>query len=161
MNSKHLKVVSTLVFLVSAVAILSLDQITKHIVNKNLPVSSSIEVIPKIFFITNIKNSGASFGLFQSRTNVLVVVSIIAVILIIILKIKLNLNSIIYNISLGFVLGGAIGNLLDRVFIGEVTDFFYFVYFPPVFNVADSFIVIGFGVIILIISKKYLKKDGT
>jgi len=160
MNSKYLKVILNLVFLISAAFILSLDQITKYIVNKNLPVNSSIEIIPKVFFITNVKNSGASFGLFQNRTNILVVVSVIAIILIIILKIRLNLNSIIYNISLGFVLGGALGNLIDRFFIGEVTDFFNFVYWP-VFNVADSFIVIGFGVIILIVFKKYLKKDGT
>ena len=160
MNSKYLKVVLNLVFLISAGFILLIDQITKYVVNKNLPVNSSIEVIPKIFFITHVKNSGAAFGLFQNRTNIFVAISVIAVILIIILKIKLNLNSIIYNISLGFVLGGALGNLIDRFFVGEVTDFLNFVFWP-VFNVADSFIVIGFSVIILIVFKKYLKKDET
>ena len=158
MSPKHSKLVINLTFVIGACFVLLLDQITKYAVNKIIPASSSIEVIPGIFFLTNIKNSGAAFGFFQNGTNILIVISIVAVLLIIFLKIKLSLDSIAYNISLGFVLGGALGNLVDRYLIGEVTDFFNFVYWP-VFNIADSFIVIGFGVIILIIVKEYLRKD--
>jgi len=158
MSPKHSKLVINLTFVIGACFVLLLDQVTKYAVNKIIPASSSIEVIPGIFFLTNIKNSGAAFGFFQNGTNILIVISIVAVLLIIFLKIKLSLDSIAYNISLGFVLGGALGNLVDRYLIGEVTDFFNFVYWP-VFNIADSFIVIGFGVIILIIVKEYLRKD--
>jgi len=158
MSPKHSKLVINLTFITGACFVLLLDQVTKYVVNKLISASGSVEIIPNIFFLTNIKNSGAAFGLFQNGTNILIVISIVAVLLIIFLKIKLNLDSIAYNISLGFVLGGALGNLVDRYLIGEVTDFFNFVYWP-VFNIADSFIVIGFGVIILIIVKEYLRKD--
>ena len=70
----------------------------------------------------------------------------------------LSLDFVFYNISLGLILGGALGNLVDRYFIGEVTDFISFSFFPPVFNVADSFIVIGFILIIILILREYLKQ---
>jgi len=157
MGSKRLKVVMNLFFLASAVSILLLDQATKYIINKNIPVNNSIEIIPNIFFLTHVKNSGAAFGLFQNNTNIFIAVSVIAVILIIVLKVKLCINSLFYNISLGFILGGALGNLIDRFLVGEVTDFFNFVFWP-VFNVADSFIVIGFCLLIFVLFKKYFKK---
>ncbi|MBC7333740.1 MAG: signal peptidase II [Actinobacteria bacterium] len=139
-------------FLISAALIVFLDQLTKYIINQNIPPNSSIEVIPGVLFITHVRNSGVAFGLFPNKTNIFIIVSIIAVILIIILKAKLNISSVLYNISLGFVLGGAVGNLIDRFILGEVTDFINFVFWP-VFNVADSFIVIGFCLLIFIIFK--------
>jgi signal peptidase II len=75
------------------------------------------------------------------------------------LKIKMPINSFFYNLALGFILGGAIGNLIDRIIIGEVTDYLYVAYFA-VFNIADSFIVIGFGIIIVIIIKTFFKKGA-
>lgn len=148
------------IFLVSAALIVFLDQLTKYIINQNIPLNGSIEVIPHIFFITHVKNSGVAFGLFPNKTNIFIIVSAVAVILIIILKVKLNINSTLYNISLGFVLGGAIGNLIDRLVLGEVTDFINFVFWP-VFNIADSFIVIGFCLLIFIIFKNWIKKGET
>ena len=71
----------------------------------------------------------------------------------------LSLDYIFYNVTLGFILGGALGNLADRFFAGEVTDFISFTIFPPVFNVADSFIVIGFSLIIILILKEHFRKD--
>ena len=73
----------------------------------------------------------------------------------------LNFNYGFYNVVLGFILGGAMGNLVDRFFVGEVTDFISFIFFPPVFNVADSFLVIGFSLIIILILKEYFKKVKT
>ena len=73
----------------------------------------------------------------------------------------LNLEFLFYNISLGFILGGALGNLVDRYFIVEVTDFISFTFFGPVFNIADSFIVIGFILIIILILREYLKQGKT
>jgi signal peptidase II len=93
--------------------------------------------------------------------KVLTIISFVAILLIIILKIMLNFDYVFYNITLGFILGGALGNLIDRFFIGEVTDFISFTIFPPVFNLADSFLVIGFTIIIILILKEYIKKDRT
>jgi len=147
-------------FLISAVCVLILDQVTKYIIIEKLPISSEIEVIRGFFYITNLKNTGAAFGLFQDSTRTLTIISFVAIVLIIILKIMLKLNYAFYNVSLGFILGGALGNLIDRYFVGEVTDFLNFTFWP-VFNIADSFIIIGFCLIIILILREYLKKGKT
>ena len=147
-------------FFISAICILILDQVTKYIIIEKLPINSSIEVIGGFFYITNVKNTGAAFGLFQDSIGILTIISIVAIVLIIILKITLKLNYAFYNVSLGFILGGALGNLIDRYFVGEVTDFINFTFWP-VFNIADSFIIIGFCLIIILILREYFKKGKT
>ena len=147
-------------FFISAVCILILDQVTKYIIIEKLPINSSIEVISGFFYITHVKNSGAAFGLFQDSIRTLTIISIVAIVLIIILKIMLKLNYAFYNVSLGFILGGALGNLIDRYFVGEVTDFINFTFWP-VFNIADSFLIIGFCLIIILILREYFKKGKT
>ncbi|MBC8390102.1 MAG: signal peptidase II [Actinobacteria bacterium] len=159
MDLKKSKFIMNFLFVLSSIIIIVIDQVTKYMVNTKIPLNSSVEIIPNIIFISHIKNSGAAFGIFQNRTNVFIVISIIAIILIIILKIKLNLDSIFYNISLGFILGGAIGNLIDRIVFREVIDFIHLRYFA-VFNVADSFICIGFGIVIILILKNYFKRGA-
>lgn len=150
--------VLNLIFVITGLIVLALDQSTKYYVNVQPTDVFPIEVIPKFIYILKISNSGAAFGFFQNKTNILIIISIIAIILIIVLKIKLDLKSVLYNISLGFILGGAAGNLIDRIVWGEVTDFFHVVYFA-VFNVADSFIVIGFAIIIIIVLKTFFRKE--
>jgi signal peptidase II len=157
MDFKKSIFIKNFLFVLSSIIIIITDQVTKYLVNTKISLNSSVEIIPNIFFIANVKNSGAAFGVFQNRTNILIIISVIAIILIIILKIKLNLDSIFYNISLGFILGGAIGNLIDRIIFGEVIDFLHLRYFA-VFNVADSFICIGFGIVIILILKNYFKR---
>lgn len=153
-------VLTNVYFFISAVCILILDQVTKYIIIEKLPINSSIEVIDGFFYITHVKNSGAAFGLFQDSTRTLTIISIVAIVLIIILKIMLKLNYAFYNVSLGLILGGALGNLIDRYFVGEVTDFINFTFWP-VFNIADSFIIIGFCLIIILIFREYFKKGKT
>lgn len=147
-----------LIFSISAFVILAADQITKYLISISPEDVFPITIIDNFIYITRVTNSGASFGMFQNKTNVLIVISVIAIILIIILKIKLNINSVLYNLALGFILGGALGNLVDRFLYGEVTDFIHMEHFA-VFNVADSFIVIGFCIILIIIIKSFIKKD--
>jgi len=159
MDIKKSKFLMNFLFVLSSVIIITIDQVTKYLVNTKISLNSSLEIIPGIIFISHVKNSGAAFGVFQNRTNILIIISVIAIILIIILKIKLNLDSIFYNISLGFILGGAIGNLIDRIIFGEVIDFLHLRYFA-VFNVADSFICIGFGIVIILILKNYFKRGA-
>lgn len=147
-----------LYFIISAIIILVADQVTKYIVIQKIPLNKSVEIIKGFFYITPINNTGAAFGMLQGYTKILTVISIIAIFLIIFLKAILSVNSAFYNISLGFILGGALGNLVDRYFAGEVTDFLNFSFFGAVFNVADLFINIGFCLTIIIILKEYLKK---
>lgn len=144
-----------LLFGLCAIFAIITDQITKYLVINFIPVNSQVKLIPGFLYLTNIKNTGAAFGLFPSKTNIFIIISMIAVVLIIFLKISLNLNSFTYNLALGFVLGGAVGNLFDRYFIGEVTDFIYFTFFAAVFNGADSFIVVGFVILFIIIIRNF------
>ncbi len=160
LSRRSRNVLMNVYFSISAVCILILDQVTKYIIIEKLPINSSIEVISGFFYITHVKNSGAAFGLFQDSISTLTIISIVAIVLIIILKIMLKLNYAFYNVSLGFILGGALGNLIDRYFVGEVTDFINFTFWP-VFNIADSFIIIGFCLIIILILKEYFKKGKT
>lgn len=147
-------------FLITAVCILTADQVTKYIIIQKLPENSSIEIIPGFFSITHIRNTGAAFGLFQGYTEVLTVISIVAIVMIIVLKSMLNFNYAFYNVCLGFVMGGALGNLIDRFLVGEVTDFIN-VWIIPVFNIADSSILIGFSLIVILILREYFKKGKT
>ncbi len=158
MRIDYYKLKQNAVFALTAIAILLLDQLSKYLVIKNIPIHDSLEVIPNFFYLTHIKNSGAAFGIFQGMINIFIIVSIVAVVLIIILRSLLEINSYLYNASLGFILGGAIGNLIDRVIMGEVTDFLH-IFFWPVFNIADSFIVIGFIILIIILLKNFSAKE--
>jgi signal peptidase II len=147
-------------FGVCAIFAIVIDQVSKYWVVRFVPLNAQIKVIPGILYITHIKNSGGAFGIFQNKVNIFIIVSIISMLLIIILKIAMNLKSYTYNLSLGFVLGGAIGNLYDRYFIREVTDFIY-VRFFAVFNGADSFIVVGFIILLIFLIKNFFGKGMT
>lgn len=146
-----------LLFGICAIFAIIVDQITKYLVIRYIPLDGQIQLIPNFLYLTHIKNSGAAFGIFQGKVNVFIIVSIIAIVLIVFLKVTLNLNSFTYNLALGFILGGAAGNLFDRYFIREVTDFIYVVHFA-VFNGADSFINIGFFILAIVIIRNYFGK---
>jgi signal peptidase II len=160
-SKKARSILMNVYFLLTGVIVLVVDQITKYLISIKIAEGSTLEVIPRFLYFMNIKNTGAAFGMFQSYTKILTIVSLVAIFLIIILKVMLNLKYVFYNISLGFILGGALGNLVDRYFIGEVTDWISFSFFGPIFNIADSFIVIGFILIIILILREYLKQGKT
>jgi len=148
-----------ILFGLCAIFAIAVDQVTKYWIIKLVPLNDQIKLIPGFLYITHIKNSGGAFGIFQNKINIFIIVSVISMLLIIILKICMNLKSYTYNLALGFVLGGAIGNLYDRYFIREVTDFIY-VRFFAVFNGADSFIVIGFIILVIFLIKNFFGKNS-
>lgn len=123
-----------------------IDQITKFLAIKNLKPLGSISIIDKVFSLTFVENRGAAFGIFQGKTVILSIITIIIVAGIIYFYLKLP-NSKIYNLikfSLVLIISGAIGNLIDRLIRGYVVDFFHatFINFP-VFNIADIYVVVG------------------
>jgi len=133
-------------------AILFLDQWTKYLVLQKLPLHDSVEVIPGFFNLTHVRNTGGAFGIFGGRGGIgsafFVVVSLVAVGAIIFFFIKLKEDERILILSFSLVLSGALGNLIDRFRHGEVVDFleFYISSFHwPAFNIADSAICIGIG----------------
>lgn len=130
-----------------ALTTLILDQLTKYLVVQNMEVSQSIPIIPQIFHLTFVKNVGAAFGILANRIPFFIIVGVAAIILIILFYFKLKAENRLLRIALALVLGGALGNLLDRVRLGYVVDFFDFRIWP-VFNVADCAIVIGMVLVI-------------
>jgi len=157
-DKKARNILLNIYFVLAAVGVLALDQATKYFVIQKVPINTSVEIIDGFFYITHVNNTGAAFGIFQGYTKALTVISIIAIFFIVILKLIVKIDIVLYNISLGFILGGALGNLIDRYFMGRVTDFLNFTFFGAVFNIADLFINIGFILAIIILFIEYRKE---
>lgn len=121
--------------------ILSLDRLTKFLVTGNLLLNQSLPVIKGVFHITLIQNRGGAFGILKNQISLFIFTSVLAIALIC-LDLKRSKQKKSYSISLSLILAGAIGNLIDRLFLGYVIDFLDFRIWP-VFNVADSAITIG------------------
>jgi len=102
----------------------------------------SIPVIPKVFHITYIENPGAAFGILANQRTFFIIITLLILAGVFYFQRKLKTPRLILNISLGLVVGGAIGNLIDRLRVGTVTDFFDFRIWP-VFNIADTAVVLG------------------
>jgi len=133
-----------------AVFVILFDQASKFYIQHNMHIGESIPVIKGIFHITYIENPRTSFGLFEYNTSFFVIAALISVILVILIykKIIFKKDPFMY-IPLTLVLGGAVGNLIDRVRIdGKVIDFIDFRIWP-VFNFADSAIVCGMLVLLI------------
>ncbi len=138
------------VSLLIALSITLLDQLTKMWVKSAIPLYSSRVVIPGFFSLVHIKNRGIAFGLFNSSplmgTWILTAFSMLASGFILYLLWREGEKNGLFSFSLAMVLGGAVGNLIDRLLWGEVTDFLYFYIGPyhwPAFNVADTAISVG------------------
>jgi signal peptidase II len=151
MNSKY-----RLALIISS-TVLILDQITKALVHNLMPLYHSIEIVPNFVHLTYIRNTGAAFGFLAGSRSTLrmaffLLVSIVAIACIIYLLKNLRPHRNIPTVSLSLILGGAIGNLIDRLRMGEVIDFIDLHWHRlhwPAFNVADS--AISIGVILLFI----------
>lgn len=149
-----------------SLAVIVVDQITKWIIRTEIPLYTRINVLP-FFDITHLRNTGAAFGILRGlpealRFPLFALVLIIALLAILIFLRRVAENDRLLVISLGLVLGGAIGNSIDRFKFGYVTDFLGFHWFGnlqyqwPPFNVADSAITIG--VILILFDTFFLKK---
>lgn len=128
-----------------AVVIVALDQWTKHLIRQGIPVNASASLAPWLdpfVRLTHIQNSGAAFGLGQGLGRFFIYASFAAILLIVVYFRHTAEGSPLLRIALGLQLGGAIGNLIDRLARGGVTDFVDLGWFP-IFNVADSAITVG------------------
>ena len=149
------------------ICVIFLDQITKIYINSNILIHDSFSVIGGLFNITHIRNTGAAFGFLAKvspmfRFIFLIAVTVAAILLIIYYFWKTGGERMLLNISLSLILGGAVGNLIDRVRLGEVIDFLDFyigAYHWPAFNVADSAISAGAIILIFEVLKRRSKED--
>lgn len=149
--------------LLIALAVLLLDRITKWAIAQTIPLEDAVNIIPGFFRLTHLENTGAAFSLFADstspfRTALLIAFSVaaLAVISFLLWKDRGNFHS--GTLALSLILGGAVGNLWDRLSDGKVTDFLDFyigIHHWPPFNVADSAIVVG----ALLLFMRMLRKD--
>ncbi|WP_278308957.1 signal peptidase II [Lutispora thermophila] len=124
-------------------AVIFFDQIIKiRVVEKIMPYES-IEVLKNFLYITYVENTGISFGLFKGFRWVFIILTFIVCLILFYYVFKLYKRHIAMTVCLAFIIGGAIGNLIDRIRLGYVIDYIHFIFFPPVFNLADSAIVCG------------------
>ena len=144
-----------------ALAVVGFDQLTKYLIRANMTLDGPS--IPEEGFIrlTYTTNTGGAFGLLANQTFLLILAVFIAIAIVILYLRYLPADSMVLNVGLGLDLGGAIGNLIDRLRFGEVTDFID-VGAWPVFNIADSAITVGTVLIayyLLFVATKKAKKQ--
>jgi signal peptidase II len=142
---------SSLILPVVAALVLLADQVTKHLVRASLGPGQSLSLAPwltPVFKITYVTNTGAAFGLFPGWSKILIPIAVIVIVALVWYTFQLPDGQWLVHVALGLQLGGASGNLIDRLrFGGSVVDFIDLNFWPlrwwPVFNVADSSIVVG------------------
>ena len=139
-----------LFWILITVGVVVLDQFTKWLAVEYLIPVGTVPIIKNALHLTYVENPGAAFGMMQNSRWIFLLVSTVAIIAIIIYLIKFAPKNKLALLSLAFILGGGIGNMIDRVALGYVVDFidFRLINFA-VFNVADSFVCVGAALLII------------
>ncbi len=137
-------------FFLVAAAVFALDQLTKYLVRANMHLGESFPDSGPMR-IVRVTNTGAAFGMFQGQTYFLTVTTLLGLGAILLYYLYPPMDNRILRIALGLQLGGAIGNLSDRLRVGEVTDFIQWPHWPA-FNVADSSITVGVVAIVVFLT---------
>lgn len=146
-----------LLFLIAALVVLS-DRLTKLWIVAHIRSGHAITIIPRVFRLTHVLNTGAAFSMFESSAsphlvrNLLIGFSVVAVAVVVVLILRMGRTLSVTSVALALILGGAVGNLYDRIRFGYVVDFLevhIYHYHWPDFNIADSAIVIGASLLLL------------
>lgn len=144
-----------MLFYLGALLITAADQFFKYLVNKNLPPGQSMPLIGNIIKLTYVKNTGAAFSLFVGFSPYLAIVGMAVILAAIYFHFRIPAKNYLAQIALAFILGGSLGNLIDRLFRAYVIDYLDITIWP-VFNLAD--VMINLGVVLLIYN--LFKKEG-
>lgn len=135
-----------MIYFLISVSIIVFDQISKFYAENLLMGKESFRLLDGIFHLTYARNTGAAFSFLRDQQAILQTITAVVIVFLIVFLFKESKKNlpILYKISLAFILGGAIGNLIDRVRLGYVVDYFDFTLINfAIFNVADSFVVVG------------------
>jgi len=157
-------------YLLIALIVVVLDRWTKHLAARRIPLYQHIQIIPGFFRLTHTENTGAAFSMFADspapwKTDMLIAFSGLALVVVSVLLWKNNRAQVITGVGLSLIMGGALGNLWDRLARGRVVDFLLFYvkrYQWPVFNLADSAIVVGAGLLVIeiLFAKSHARPEG-
>jgi|SRR5690625_3009702 len=152
-------------YYILALIVIILDQWTKWLIVQKMELYERIPIIDNFFSITSHRNKGAAWGILQGQMIFFYIITVIVIIGIIYMMQKYSQQSKLLAVALGLILGGAIGNFIDRLFRKEVVDFLDFIFFTydfPIFNVADSALTVGvfFFLLATIMDERKAKKGN-
>lgn len=143
MKKKTIIKIIFIVFIIGIVFIL--DQYTKYLIEENIKLNESVNLIKNFFNLTYVRNTGAAFSILSGKVNLLIIISWM-IFFYLIYEIYMNIKENIYPYFIAVLIGGLVGNLYDRIVFGYVRDFLDFNilgYDYPVFNISDMFVVLG------------------
>ena len=146
--------------IIISIILLCIDQISKLLVVNLLTKTDSITIIKNFFYLTYINNDGAAFSILVGKRIFLILIAVLVIVMLIRYIKKNNIQNKLELVSLALIIGGSLGNLMDRVVRGYVIDFLDFKIFNynfPIFNLADTFIVMG---VILLLLKEIRKENN-
>lgn len=147
MGKKNIIIFST------ALIVIILDQLTKYFIKNNFQLNQSVPLIKNILHLTYVSNTGSAFGLFKNFNSFFTLFSAIVIIVIFYYLKKIRQDETKIQFAVSLLLGGTIGNLIDRMLYGAVTDFIDFRIWP-VFNVADSAVTVSVVILIFLLWEK-------
>lgn len=136
----------------AVLSLIGLDQVTKWVIRQNLALGESIPVIPSVMSFTYIENPGAAFGILAGSRVLFIVLTLALLTLLVWYRSQLAKQYLLLDGAAVLIIAGALGNLLDRLVKGSVTDFFDFHFFP-IFNIADIAVTCGVGLMVVYILK--------
>lgn len=145
--------------IIISIILLCIDQISKLLVVNLLTKTDSITIIKNFFYLTYINNDGAAFSILVGKRIFLILIAVLVIVMLIRYIKKNNTQNKLELVSISLIIGGSLGNLMDRVVRGYVIDFLDFKIFNynfPIFNLADTFIVIGVFLLLL----KEIRKEN-
>lgn len=148
-----------MIIIIISIILLCIDQISKLLVVNLLTKTDSITIIKNFFYLTYINNDGAAFSILVGKRIFLILIAVLVIVMLIRYIKKNNIQNKLELVSISLIIGGSLGNLMDRVVRGYVIDFLDFKIFNynfPIFNLADIFIVIGVFLLLL----KELRKEN-
>lgn len=148
-----------IIIIITSIILLCIDQISKLLVVNLLTKTDSITIIKNFFYLTYINNDGAAFSILVGKRIFLILIAVLVIVMLIRYIQKNNIQNKLELVSISLIIGGSLGNLMDRVVRGYVIDFLDFKIFNynfPIFNLADTFIVIGVFLLLL----KEIRKEN-
>ncbi|GIO26081.1 signal peptidase II [Ornithinibacillus bavariensis] len=150
-------------YYILAVIVIAVDQFTKYLVVKNMELYEQIPIIDGFFSLTSHRNSGAAWGMLQGKMGFFYAITILVIVGVIYYLHKFGKENRLFAFALALILGGAIGNFIDRLLHQEVVDFFDFTIFGydfPIFNIADSALTVGIILVIIATIIEEKKQKG-
>ena len=149
----------TVILIAVIAAVIGLDQLTKWLTVVNLAEYESFPLWQDVLHFTYVKNTGMAFGMLKDHRWVFMVFSTIAIVALIVYLFRFRPESRWMQVAMAMIIGGGIGNMIDRVLLGYVVDFIDFTLINfAVFNVADSFVCVGAGIMILCLVLDLIKE---